>query len=98
MKQQITYEYFDVYESYRGGFIEPLGTHTADEILKEINYCMNKTMINLKDAEDHGYYERKLGWFGRMIEPGFMDTTDWSGPFDSENECKEYLEDLYGTD
>ena len=46
----------------------------------------------LRDA-DPEYVE---GWFARLSAPGYLDCTDWSGPFASEKEAMEYLEELYG--
>ncbi len=40
-------------------------------------------------------WRKKQGWFGRLSAPGFFDCTDWSGPFDSEKEAKEFLSDMY---
>ena len=29
-----------------------------------------------------------LGWYTRLSAPGYLDCTDWEGPFDSENEAR----------
>jgi len=38
------------------------------------------------------------GWFARLSAPGYLDATEWSGPFDSEKEAEEYLDEMYGED
>ncbi len=40
-------------------------------------------------------WRKRRGWFGRLSASGYLDCTDWSGPFDSEKEAKEFLSDLY---
>ena len=43
-------------------------------------------------------WRRKCGWYARLSAPGYLDCTDWSGPFDSEKEANEYLNDMYDGD
>jgi hypothetical protein len=38
--------------------------------------------------------EREEGFFARMSAPGYMDCTEWSGPFKT---CEEAADDLYAT-
>jgi hypothetical protein len=45
-----------------------------------------------------GKAELKKGWFGRYSAPGYLDATDWCGPFNSEKECFLYLQEMYGDD
>ena len=40
----------------------------------------------------------KAGWFGRLSASGYMDSTDWAGPFASEKACEDYLQEMYGED
>lgn len=39
--------------------------------------------------------DRKEGWFGRLSAPGYMDCTEWLGPFDTEGEARVALDELY---
>lgn len=39
--------------------------------------------------------EYKEGWCCRLSAPGYMDCTDWSGPFKTEKEARDYLIELY---
>lgn len=41
-------------------------------------------------------YENK--WFCHLSAGGYMDQTDWSGPFDTENEAREHIRDEYEVD
>lgn len=36
------------------------------------------------------------GWCGRMSAPGYLDCTEWSGPYESEETTLEELKELYG--
>jgi len=37
-------------------------------------------------------------WWARLSAPGYMDCTDWSGPFDSEEEARAEIESVYDVD
>ena len=41
-------------------------------------------------------WRKQRGWFGRLSAPGYLDSTDWSGPFDSEEEAYTFLNEIYG--
>lgn len=54
-------------------------------------------------GEPEGYYwsvefEPAPKWFARLSAPGYMDCTDWSGPYDTEAEAKVYLDAEYPED
>lgn len=56
-----------------------------------------------KLAEDHGLandpkVDTAKGWFVRLSAPGYLDTTDWEGPFGSENEAKAHAKKSFGVD
>ena len=38
------------------------------------------------------------GWFCRLQAPGYLDATEWTGPFDTEQEALDYLTEAYGDD
>jgi hypothetical protein len=43
--------------------------------------------------------ERYSGkFFCRLSAPGYMDCTDWSGPFDSIQEARDHIEQTYDVD
>jgi hypothetical protein len=42
--------------------------------------------------------EKVRGWFARLSAPGYLDATDWWGPFDSESEAREYIAENYDVD
>jgi len=38
------------------------------------------------------------GWFARLSAPGYLDCTEWCGPFSSEQEASAYLKRMYEDD
>jgi len=49
-----------------------------------------------KQTEDEP--ELVKGWFCRLSAPGYMDCTEWSGPYETEQEAIEALDAMYGDD
>ena len=43
-------------------------------------------------------WHKQPGWYGRLSAPGYLDCTDWSGPYQSEEEAEEALNDMYDGD
>jgi hypothetical protein len=41
-------------------------------------------------------YENK--WFARLSAPGYLDCTEWSGPYETLEEAKQYIEETYDVD
>lgn len=56
--------------------------------------------VILRDHAEPGDIVRPIsaGWFHRLSVPGYMDATDWSGPFDTIAEARQDLSDLYDID
>lgn len=42
--------------------------------------------------------ETVTGWFARLSAPGYMDCTEWQGPYETEAEALADLADTYGDD
>lgn len=40
----------------------------------------------------------KMGWYSRLSAPGYLDATDWAGPFDTEAEALKHCMELYDVD
>lgn len=53
------------------------------------------TITTLKEALDIAFEE---GWCARLSAPGYMDCTEWQGPFDTALEAAEALAEAYRTD
>lgn len=37
-------------------------------------------------------------WFCHLTAPGYVDQTDWDGPFDTEEEARDHIRDTYDVD
>jgi hypothetical protein len=48
-------------------------------------------------SEDHTV-EYEEGWFCQLSAPGYMDQTDWSGPFATEEEAREEIRNTWEVD
>ncbi len=52
--------------------------------------------IEGEDPDDYELIEGKF--WARLSAPGYMDATSWSGPFDTLDEAKKYVEDTWEVD
>ena len=43
-------------------------------------------------------WRKVTGWYSRLSASGYLDCTDWSGPYASEDEADEALNDMYDGD
>lgn len=93
MKPDIQFGVFDIIETKNGTQIVPIGTYCDDEILKLID---NTNVHDLITALNKGLYNQLEGWFARFSAPGYMDCTDWNGPYDSELHAMRELDEQYG--
>ena len=50
------------------------------------------------EGGDPESFEQVSGWFARLSAPGYMDATDWSGPFDTIEEARKHIEDTFEVD
>jgi hypothetical protein len=74
-------------ETTEGTEIVPASvTNTYNELA---NYCVGMP------TEDR---KRVKGWFCRLSAPGYMDCTEWSGPYNTEQEADDALTEMYGDD
>lgn len=88
MQKQITQEHFYL-----------ISTSTCEEYLVPESVCSTSQVPdNLSEFEDYTEggevieVESVFGFFCRMSAPGYMDSTDWIGPFDTEEEADNCLE------
>jgi hypothetical protein len=77
-------------EAQNNEFMNPFAYHfTADEAAE-----LNESYADgyLDDEDKSG----RAGWYSRLSAPGYLDCTDWLGPFETEDEAFEALYDMYG--
>ena len=66
----------------------------------ELYPCDYFDSLSVADITDCGEddIEKVYGYFARLSMPGYMDCTEWCGPFKTEAEARAYLSDTYGDD
>jgi hypothetical protein len=52
----------------------------------------------IRGDDDDAEFELVSGWFCRLSAPGYMDCTDWSGPYETEQEARDYIAEQYDVD
>jgi hypothetical protein len=40
--------------------------------------------------------ERQVGWYGRLSAPGYLDCTEWDGPYDTADEALDAVKEAHG--
>ena len=48
--------------------------------------------------EEDGPEEDLSGWYSRLSASGYLDCTDWSGPFKTGQKALDYIKDLFEVD
>lgn len=94
MRHQIVQEHF-----YR------ISTDQCEEYLIPESVCgSNQVPDNLEEFEEYTEggevieVESVFGYFCRLSAPGYMDCTDWIGPFDTEADAEAELAKDYDLD
>ena len=64
--------------------------------------------LNIDEAREYIYEpskedggdpcEPEAGWYSRLSAPGYLDCTEWAGPFKTGDEALAYCMDLYEVD
>ena len=81
MQHQIIYETFLEGETTEGTIL--LHPYAWDE----------KKHYTLRKGER---WKKRRGWFARLSAPGYLDATEWTGPFKTAEEADGYLDEMYG--
>ena len=71
-----------------GGATTPLGEeHDSPDMCDALaDYCEGEPLS----------YKAVQGWFARYSAPGYLDCTDWMGPYETEDEAIAECKELYG--
>jgi hypothetical protein len=102
MKLQSHLGLWVVYDGRRGG-----GVVEADLVsaaLKEGEDLSGEDIERLieftEETSADGIFDARVerGWCARYSAPGFMDRTDWCGPFDSREEAEEEATRMHGAE
>jgi hypothetical protein len=94
-------------EYYKGLFYDVENTHGESTLVPADliggRADVEFTPPDLSDFEDYiegkpERFERVKGWFVRLSASGYMDATEWSGPFKTKAEARKFVEDHYEVD
>lgn len=84
MKPEITF----------GTFHHATNQHGDTELYPDEYFTLTEVMRECEcEKED---VETLTGYYARLSMPGYLDCTEWAGPFDTVEEAEEYLTDTYG--
>jgi hypothetical protein len=91
MKPKVEYGTWYVIENFKGN----TSIVSSDEFgNKEPTY--DEMDAFTQDVVKHA--EKKTGWCAKLYAPGFADSTDWTGPFDSVEKALKELCEMHGID
>ena len=86
-------------EIYRGSmiivdseFFFPASVFSVSDALREAGI----TDADGEPVDGEWSVRVESGFWGRLSAPGFLDCTDWSGPFETEEEAIAELREAYG--
>ena len=82
MKPEVVYDTFVRVESTAGGFLVPADV-VGDGPVRD--FIEGEPISS----------EKVTGYFARLSAPGYLDATDWSGPFITEAAAREHIERFY---
>lgn len=84
-----------IVETTHGSEVIPDGFVSEARVDLMSDYCEGR-VVDLGDGEADARFVE--GWFCRLSAPGYMDCTDWSGPFRTQVDARLYLADTYDID
>ena len=67
------------------------------EFFEEIGDACRHIAEHATDKDDYTVTCQN-GWFARLSAPGYMDCTEWCGPFDTAFDARQYIVDTYDVD
>lgn len=73
------------------GFMVPMAEY--------LNETEARVYVYLPAIEEGGDPDPpKAGWYGRLSASGYLDATDWTGPFETSEEALQEVMNLYEVD
>ena len=68
-------------------------------VVAEIDGEQSSVPEDVFSPEDHGkMIGMETGWFYRLSAPGYMDCTEWCGPFETEDGARSDLSETWEVD
>ena len=78
--------------------------HKETDTFHEGTYCEDRDIcqsawIDAMNVDPSDYQVRRVpGYFARLSAPGYLDCTDWYGPYKTLAEAKEHLSAIFDVD
>lgn len=83
-------------ETWYGGMWICEDTHGEGSVFPEDVFSQEQAAEQCGVEPEDVSYEK--GWWARLSAPGYMDQTEWSGPFKTQKLALDYLYSLYDVD
>jgi hypothetical protein len=74
-------------------FMTPDVQHFTGDLAREYNVLCSEDCFRRCDHE-----KPRAGWYSRLSAAGYLDCTDWSGPFETSEAALQYVCELYDVD
>jgi hypothetical protein len=88
-------------EYAKGKFLDVEDSHGDSWLIPSDVVGANFDLSDLDDFTGSGEavgYEVRSGYFAHLSASGYMDQTEWSGPFSSLKKAKQHIEDMWEVD
>lgn len=94
----LTQEYIDAIRKLEKGFMQPATYHGAVAIDSEDGPMPSEDWLMVHDPVDDAsrIEDEVIGWLSRLSAPGYLDCTDWLGPFETMDDALVALVDMWG--
>lgn len=80
------------------GYMWAVEDNHGEVFMYPVDYFDKEDVVHEVGKENIAKFKRLQGWFGRMSAPGYLDATEWIGPFRSEQDVLSELEEQYGNE
>ena len=79
-------------------FDKETDTYSEGSFCEDRDICQSE-WIDAIDVNPSDYQVRRVpGYFARLSAPGYLDCTDWHGPYKTLAEAREHLSAIYDVD
>ena len=72
-------------------------TNIGTEVIPK-DWTDKDSLLDYTEGSTINWIAEENGFYARLSAPGYMDCTDWSGPYDTEQEAMTELDSLYYSD
>jgi hypothetical protein len=104
MEKQVEYGKWWVVDGPMGGEVVPfdlIGDQLSIENIEEDGRVIHRIVEPHRSYFENTWlydFEVISGWCGRLSAPGYMDRTEWDGPYETKKDAMEALSDAFDQD